>query len=232
MERIVIIGPPGAGKTTLAKKMGSLLKIKVIHLDRIFWKRGWQAVARDERMDSLQKLVSEKRWIMEGTYIDLSQPRLDAADTIIFLDIHPAICLWRIVKRHWAERGRFRRDIPLECADKITLLRIWWVLFFPFREDRRLKKNLREISPEKIIPLNSTKKVKAFLAQPEQYIHEKRQSAKIPSVLGQELQHFSFPFPLLNNRCTRQIQHFFQRRSASLYIKAQEAEASSVSPII
>ena len=42
MEKIVIIGSPGAGKSTFARKLGSILKIKVVHLDRVFWQPGWK----------------------------------------------------------------------------------------------------------------------------------------------------------------------------------------------
>ena len=41
-EKITIIGLPGAGKTTLAKKLERIYNIKVYHLDRIFWERGWK----------------------------------------------------------------------------------------------------------------------------------------------------------------------------------------------
>src|SRR5437764_14111939 len=101
MEKIAIIGSSGAGKTTLAKKIGSALKIKVFHLDRFFWQRDWKRKTRDTRIDTLQNLaLRDKRWIIEGTYLNSSKLHLNAADTIIFLDIHPLLCLWRIMKRH------------------------------------------------------------------------------------------------------------------------------------
>ncbi len=166
MEKIVIIGASGAGKTTLAKRMYSILKIKVIHLDRVFWKRGWLALSRDERMDALQNLVSEKQWIIEGSYLDLSEPRLEAADIIIFLDTHPFICLWRVWKRHHQDGEHCRRDIPFESTDRLTLYRMFRVLTFPFREGRWLKKKLHEFPQEKVLPL-SRKRVEPFLMQLE-----------------------------------------------------------------
>src|SRR2546421_9380760 len=137
MEKVVIIGSAGAGKSNIARKLGSKLNIKVVHLDRVFWQRGWKEKPRGTRIDILQDLVREKRWIIEGTYLSSSQARLNAADTIIFLDIPPLLCLWRIIKRHleyhkllclWRIIKRHleyqrssRRDIPEGCTDKLTL---------------------------------------------------------------------------------------------------------------
>src|SRR5436305_13716253 len=100
MEKIVIMGSSGAGKTTLARKLGPMLKINVIHLDRLFWECGWKAKTRETRIDILQKRIMEKQWIIEGTYLHISELHLKAADTIIFLDIPPLSCLCRLIKRH------------------------------------------------------------------------------------------------------------------------------------
>src|SRR5947209_5630928 len=111
MEKIVIMGSSGAGKTTLAKELGPILKIKkVIHLDRLFWQRGWKGKTRDTRIDILQGLVREKQWIIEGNYFSVSELHLNEADTIIFLDTSPLCCLWRLMKRHRESRRRSRRD--------------------------------------------------------------------------------------------------------------------------
>jgi len=165
MEKIVIIGPPGAGKTTLAKELGRMLKMKVFHLDRLFWQRGWKGKTRDTRIDILQGLVREKRWIIEGTYLSSSEPRLEAADTIIFFDIPPLLCLQRIIKRHHECHECSRRDIPEGCIDKLTPFRMLKALAFPFRGRRTLKQMLRSYKSKRIIRLRSGKEVKDFLAQ-------------------------------------------------------------------
>jgi adenylate kinase family enzyme len=188
IKKIAILGLPGAGKTTLANKLGPLLKIRVIYLDHIFWKRGWQAVPREERIDCLEELVRERKWIIDGAYLDISETRLEAADIVIYLDIHPLICLWRIIKRHCESHGRFRRDIPLECTDKLTPFRVWSLLVYPFRDQGEFEKKLLKFPPEKIIRLDSAKKVKAFLADPEQWFHEKRQPVEELSTLKQGVQ--------------------------------------------
>ena len=176
MEKIVIIGSPGAGKTTLAKELGSILKIKVFHLDRFFWQRGWKRKTRDTRIDILQMLVREKQWIIEGTYLSSSEPRLNRADTIIFLDIPFLLCLQRIIHRHNEYKGQSRPDLPDGCSDNFNLICILKVLAFPIRGRRTLKQKLRKYQSKQIIWLRSGKEVKDFLAQQVRVAGDKRAS--------------------------------------------------------
>ena len=195
MEKIVIIGSAGSGKSTLARTLYAILNIKVVHLDRVFWQPGWKEKPRDTRIDILQNLVQKKRWIIEGTYLSSSGPRLDAADTIIFLDINPFLCLVRIIRRYRPflrlrriiKRQRecqelMRRDIPYGCTDKLTLFRVLKVLVFPFRGRKTLMQKLPTYHSKKIIWLRSTKEVEDFLAQLEPYAYQKRKLSKASSV--------------------------------------------------
>jgi len=200
MERIAIVGSTGAGKTTLARKLHSILNIKVVHLDRVFWQPGWKRKPKDTREDILENIIQDKMWIIEGTYLSLSDPCLNAADTIIFLDIKSSICLRRIVRRHrpfWRLRGLIlkqkreyqelrRRDLPEGSVDKLTLLFIVKVIFFPVLGRRKLIKKLeayttQDIVPKEIIWLHSTEAVDAFVAQLAAQTNEKNNSAEFPS---------------------------------------------------
>jgi adenylate kinase family enzyme len=175
MEKIVIIGSSGAGKSTLARRLGSILNINVIHLDRVFWQRGWKEKPRDTRIDILRRLVAEKQWVIEGSYLSSSEPRLEAADTIIFLDLSPLVCLWRLIMRHLKDRGRSRRDLPMECTDKLSICLLLKVLAFPLFEKKELEEKLLQFASEEVIRLHSPEEVERFVAQLEQ----KRQASKM-----------------------------------------------------
>ncbi|MHC5199533.1 MAG: AAA family ATPase, partial [Planctomycetota bacterium] len=53
MERIVIVGCCGGGKTTLAYQLSRKLSIEVYDLDDYFWHAGW-VVTPDEQWKEIQ----------------------------------------------------------------------------------------------------------------------------------------------------------------------------------
>lgn len=172
-EKIVIIGQAGAGKSTLAQKLGSLLSMEIIHLDRYFWEPNWVEKSRDMRIEIMQELVQREKWIMEGSYLGSSDSRLNAADTIIFLDMPSYLCLWRVIRRYFQYKKEPRPDLPQGCPEKLSFRYILKVLTFPLRGRHLLFKKMEEINrrvanepefPKKIIHiLRSRAEVENFL---------------------------------------------------------------------
>lgn len=99
MKKIILIGSGGSGKSTLARQLGNKLNIKVHHLDALFWKPNWEGVPREEQIAVQNNLIKDEKWIIDGNYGGTMDIRLNAADTIIFLDIHRTICIYRAFKR-------------------------------------------------------------------------------------------------------------------------------------
>lgn len=167
MKRIAIVGPSGAGKSTLARELGRFLNIKFYHLDRIFWKRGWEGMSEDTRMDILQKIVEEEQWIIEGSYFSLTEPSFEKADTIIFLDMPPFLCIHRLIERHRKNRDLRRRDNPIDSTDKLSLKLFLRVFCFSMGGRKRLMRKLEKYEKDdetKIIKhLRSPEDVKVFL---------------------------------------------------------------------
>jgi hypothetical protein len=107
---------------------------------------------------------------------------LKAADAIIFWDIPSFLCLQRVIKQHYKCKGDPRHDLKEGCEDKLTLIRIFKVLVFPFRGRRTLIQKLNNYESKQIFWLRSVQEVEDFLAQLEPLANEKRQSSTTPSV--------------------------------------------------
>ena len=99
MKRIMIIGCPGSGKSTLSKQLAMKLKLPLVHLDQIYWKSNWQPIS-DELFDELLlHEVQKDEWIIDGNYSRTISMRLEACDTIIYLEYHTMTCLFGVIKR-------------------------------------------------------------------------------------------------------------------------------------
>jgi cytidylate kinase len=122
VKTVVILGRGGAGKSTLARRLGEITGLPVVTLDELYWQPGLVAPGR-ERWTAIQReLVQQDRWIMDGDLGpgDVPGVRLQAADTVIVLDFSFLRCAWRAIRRSperadfwmwlWAYR---RRSLPL-----------------------------------------------------------------------------------------------------------------------
>ena len=183
-NRIDIIGSFGAGKTILALQLGEILKTPVFHLDCYFWLPGWKEKPGDVRIKILKELIQQEQWIIEGTYLRSSEPRLQAADTIIFLDISTWLCLKRIFYRYFKDR-RPRPDLPAGCSSNLNPWRIGKVLFFRVRHRKELSQKLHSYeSSKQVIWLRSPEEVENFLAELQQEANEKMNSHTSDSAVG------------------------------------------------
>src|SRR5690349_11609518 len=101
MDRVVILGSAGAGKTDLAVKISGLTGLRVVHLDVLFWTRGWKPAPHDRALRDLAAEIAADRWILDGNFLSPGDEdaRFDRADTVIFLDVGRTTCVWRVLKR-------------------------------------------------------------------------------------------------------------------------------------
>ena len=135
MERVIVLGCGGAGKSTLARKLSQLTGLPVIGLDAHFWNPGWIETPADQWRERVRELSSRDQWIMEGNYAKTLDLRLPRADTVIFLDMPRRLCLWRVFKRRVQYFGRTRPDMAPGCKEKIDWEFLLWI--WRFRQSTR-----------------------------------------------------------------------------------------------
>jgi adenylate kinase family enzyme len=110
VKRVIVVGPGAAGKSTLAVRLGDITGLPVIELDKLFWRQGLAATPRGQWAAIQRELVSRQSWIMDGDLgpYDVIDVRLQAADTVVFLDFSLVRCAWRAIRRS-RERADFWR---------------------------------------------------------------------------------------------------------------------------
>ncbi|MFC7319985.1 DNA topology modulation protein [Halobacillus campisalis] len=164
MKKVVLIGSGGSGKSTLARQLDKKLKINVYHLDALFWKPNWVGVPKDEQRKVQNDLVEKEEWIIDGNYGGTMDIRLNAADTIIFLDIHRTICVYRAFKRVLQYRNKTRPDIGEGCEERFNLDFFKWIWDYPKTKRPEIQGRLEQFSEDKqVIILKSPKEVQLFL---------------------------------------------------------------------
>jgi adenylate kinase family enzyme len=118
VDRIAIIGCGGSGKSHLARELGASLGIIPVHLDTVYYDKGWNPLPKDRFADLQHDLVSAPRWVIDGNYASTLPIRLAAADTVIFLDLPARTCLWGIAQRRRRHGGGQHQAIGV--YDRIT----------------------------------------------------------------------------------------------------------------
>ncbi len=108
MEKIIVIGCPGSGKSTFSKALHAVTGIPLYHLDRMYWNADQTTVERPVFLKRLEDTMEKNRWIIDGNYASTMELRMNACDTVIFLDYPPEICLAGVRQR----RGIKRSDLP------------------------------------------------------------------------------------------------------------------------
>lgn len=137
MDRIMIFGFSGGGKSTLARKMGEILDIEPTHFDAIHWLPNWVESTREYKREIIKPILERDRWIIEGNYHNIYwQERLELADTIIFIDVNRFTCLYQAWKRSCMYKGKTRPDMGEGCTEKFDLEFARWV-FFKGRKKRK-----------------------------------------------------------------------------------------------
>jgi len=164
MQRVIVIGSGGAGKSTLARQIGETLGLPVVHLDREYWRPGWTETPKDEWRRKVEEIVRRDRWVIDGNFGGTMEIRIAVCDTIVFLDFPRTLCTYRAIKRWITYYNRTRPDMGAGCNEKIDLEFLSWVWNFPTRSKPAIEKRLAALAIDKrLIRLRSPKEVKQFL---------------------------------------------------------------------
>ena len=163
MRRVAIIGPGGAGKTTLAVELARRTGLPVVHLDRVYWRPGWTEPPAAEWTHAHREALRADVWIADGNFGSTMAERLAQADTIVLLDPPPLLCLWRVAWRSVWKRPR--PDLPSGCDERPDLA--FWLYVLRYRRTRltEVLERIASAGPGKRVEiLRSQEDVRRFLS--------------------------------------------------------------------
>lgn len=125
MLKIIVIGCPGAGKSTFARKLRDVTGLPLYYLDMLWHKPDQTNISREEFDIRLYEIVKSDRWIIDGNYLRTLEMRLNECDTVFFMDYPLEICLEGATSRI----GKKREDLPWIETEFDEEFRQWIVDF-------------------------------------------------------------------------------------------------------
>ena len=166
MERVMIIGCGGSGKTTLARQLGEKTGLPVIHLDQIFWSPGnWQHLDREVFDDLLRQELEKTQWIMDGNFDRTLPMRLEKCDTVIYLDYNRFVCIFGWLERVIQNWGKTRPDMGPNCSEWLDPEFAKWLWTFNQKNRKKYHDLLSQQKDKEIHIFKNRRQLRKFLNQ-------------------------------------------------------------------
>jgi adenylate kinase family enzyme len=108
MEKVIVIGCPGSGKTTFSEKLQKETKLPLYYLDAVWHKPDKTHISREEFDERIKEIFASSEWIIDGNYNRTIETRLKECDTVFFFDLPTEICIQGATERI----GKGRYDLP------------------------------------------------------------------------------------------------------------------------
>ena len=163
MEKVIIIGCPGSGKSTFARRLKGITGLPLYHLDMLYWNEDKTTVSKEIFIERLQYAMNNSKWIIDGNYGSSMEMRLKECDTVFFLDYPTDVCIDGIEKR----KGKPRSDMPGINDDGTDEDFIAFVRNFNSESRLKVISLLEKYHSKNIIVFHSREESEEYLSSPE-----------------------------------------------------------------
>ena len=158
MKRVIVIGCPGSGKSTVSRALHNKSGIPLYHLDMMYWNADKTTVEKSVFLERLSAVLKKDEWIIDGNYGSTMELRMAACDTVIFLDYPLDVCLDGIKER----RGKPRSDMPwIETEEDAEFIE--FIKSYNEQQKPKVLELLKKYSDRNIIIFKSREQSDAFL---------------------------------------------------------------------
>ena len=158
MKKIIVIGCPGRGKSTVSRALHNKTGIPLYHLDMMYWNADRTTVEKSVFLERLSAILEKDEWIIDGNYGSTMELRIAACDTVFFLDYPLDVCLDGIKER----RGKPRSDMPwIETEEDAEFIE--FIKNYNEQQKPKVLELLKKYSDKNIIILESREQADAFL---------------------------------------------------------------------
>ena len=99
MQRVVVLGTAGSGKTTLARDLAQRLNVPHIELDALYWGENWTATEKPVFRQRVERAIAQDGWALCGNYSSVRDLTLARADTAVWLDYPMSVVFTRVLRR-------------------------------------------------------------------------------------------------------------------------------------
>ena len=171
MQRVVVVGSSGSGKTTVARELARTLGVKHVELDALHWGPDWTEASPDELREAVAREIDGGAgWVVDGGYHGkLGDFVLERADTVVWLDLPLGTCLIRLWHR---TLHRLRHDVELWSGNRDTWRGafwsreslFWWTIRHHGARRRRAPARFARLPNLDVVRLRTPREVDAWLA--------------------------------------------------------------------
>ena len=160
MKKVIVIGCPGSGKSTVSRAVHNKSGIPLYHLDMMYWNADKTTVEKSVFLERLSTVLEKDEWIIDGNYGSTMELRMAACDTVIFLDYPLDVCLDGIKER----RGKQRSDMPwIETEEDAEFIE--FIKNYNEQQKPKVLELLEKYSDKNIIIFKSREQANEFLLQ-------------------------------------------------------------------
>jgi adenylate kinase family enzyme len=171
MQRLVVVGTSGSGKTTVAGQLAVILGVPHVELDSLHWEPDWTEAEPETLRQRVQAAVRTDRWVVDGNYSAVRDLIWPKADTLVWLDYRLSRVMWQVTTRT-VRRVATKEELWSGNRERLGAAFsrhsiIWWALTTYRKNQRRYSALLDapETSHMDLVHLRSPRATRRWLSQ-------------------------------------------------------------------